>query len=270
MKWRRLAEQAARLQAIAWPRVGRKAPAAGDGEARPFRHDDWQVLVTRFASGDGVDYRNFARVQRLLEGYLGRIARARPDLWSIPSEALAFYLNAYNAIAIHQVIQHYPVGSLPEIPLAFARPYPVGRELLSLNTLLHAKIRAFGDPRVHAAVVPAARSAPRLRAFTSTELDQELDVAMRALLADPVRGPRGADEGQPVQLSPIFHCFAGDFAAPDRMPDLVMNMRGYLRPEIALPYLRPYIPPAVVDHLKRPGTRMTWLPYDWSLNDNRQ
>ncbi len=267
MKWRRLAEQAALGQAIAWPGAGRKAPAANGGEVRPFRHDDWQTLVAHFTGDDGVDYRNFARVRRLLEGYLGRIARARPDLWSIPSERLALYLNAYNAIAIHQVIQYYPVGSLREIPLAFARPYPVGRELLTLNTLLHAKIRAFGDPRVHAAVVPAARSAPRLRAYTAAELDRELDVSVRALLADPIGGLRGTDEGQPVQLSPIFRWFAGDFAAPGRIPDLVMNMRGYLRPEIALPYLRPYMPPAVVDHLKRPGTRMTWLPYDWSLND---
>ena len=268
MKSGTLAAQAARLQAIAWARARPQAPTPEESEARPpFRHDDWQALVGRFATDDGVDYHNFARVRRLLEGYLSRVSQTRPELWISAGERLALYLNAYNAIAIHQVLLHYPVGSLRDVPLAFARPYPVGRELHTLNTLLHAKIRAFGDPRVHAAVVPAARSAPRLRAYSPVDLDQELDIQLRALLADPARGLHSTDSEQRLDLSPIFRWFAGDFAAPERMPDLAVSIRGYLRPWIALPYLRPYMPPDLAKQGDAEAVRIKWLPFDWRLND---
>ena len=124
------------------------------------------------------------------------------------------------------MLLHYPIASFRDIPAAFARPYPVGRENLSLHELLHARIRAFGDPRVHAAIVPAAVSAPKLRAYTGPGLQSELDRQMCDFLGGVVHSPRA---GQPLVVFPrIVRWFAGDFPAPARMPCVHMLGRGQL------------------------------------------
>ena len=233
-----------------------------------FRHHDWRALLTRFVQDGRVDYANFVRVRRLLEAYLERVSDARPDELADADEQLAFYLNAFNAIVVHQVLLHYPIASFRDIPAAFARPYPVGRENVSLHELLHAKIRAYGDPRVHAAVVPAALSAPKLRPYTGAGLQGELQEQMRSLLADPARGLRVEQSTRTVVLPRLFRWFAGDFAAPSRMPSLTLALRGLVRPSIAIPFLQPYVAPSVSELLRDPGTRLRFLPYNWALNED--
>ncbi len=238
--------------------------------SRPFRHDDFKALVTRFAPTGRVDYANFRRVRRLLEAYLSRVSRAQPEEWAIPAERLAFYLNVYNAIAIHQVLLSYPIRSIRDIPAAFCRPYPVGRELHTLHTLMHAKIRAFGDPRVHAAIVPAAISAPPLAVYTALDLDASLNAQMRALLDDRGCGLQLDEEVGVVALNRVFYWFAGDFGAPERMPSVAMLARGMVNPGIVLDDLCTYLPDGLAGILGRRRLRLKWLPYDWALNLERR
>ena len=246
------------------PRIAPRGAPVGAGK---FKHHDWSAFVARFAREGRVDYRNFRRVRRLLEEYLSRVSDARPDEFDYADEQLAFYLNAFNAITIYQVLQHYPVASIRDTPAAFARPFPVGPENLSLHELYHARIRAFGDPRVHAAVVPAAWSAPRLRAYSANGLQQELDEQMRELLADPSRGLRAAPHARTIALDRMFRWFAGDFAAPARMPSVGMTMRGLLQPTIGVPFLGRYLPERMDALLAETGGAIEWLTYDWRLND---
>ena len=233
-------------------------PSTGGG----FKQQDWSAFVTRFAGENGVDYPGFQRVQRLLRELLSRLSDARPDEWEYADEQLAFYLNAFNAIAIYEVLRRYPVNSIRDIPAAFARPYPVGPENLSLHQLLHSKIRAFHDPRVHAAIVPATASAPCLRAYTGSGLQQELDEQMRALLSPPAQR-RSPTHG--FAISRVFQWYAGDFAAPDHMPSLPMLLRGRSRPSLAVPYLRRYADPELRQAFDT--GKLGYLRYDWRLND---
>ncbi len=243
-------------------------PPVPTAEGRQFRHEDWITLVNRFTVQGGVDYSTFLRVRRVLESYLDRLSEARVEQLRDADEQLALYINAYNALVVYQVLLHYPVGSLRDIPTAFTRPFPVGRENLSLHQLLHARIRRFGDPRVHAAVVPAAQSAPLLRGYTGGGLQAELDEQMRSLMADKQRGLWLDSASRRVFLSQTFRRFAGDFAAGDRMPSFSSLVAGWLRPASALPALRPYLPDAVCEMLEAPGTRLAFLPYVWSLNES--
>jgi hypothetical protein len=197
---------------------------------------------------------------------LSRLSRAHPEAWAEIDEQLAFYLNAYNAIAIHQVLLAYPVRSMRDIPAAFSRPYPVGHELHTLHTLLHSKIRAFGDPRVHAAVVPAAMSGPTLKAYSGADLDRALDAQLREMLADSAYGLRIDREKHRLALNSIFRWFAGDFAAPQKMPSVTMLARGLVNPAIVLARLRPYLPAAAADLLDQPQTQLNWLPFSRGLN----
>lgn len=241
------------------PVVGKSgAPATSGG----FKQQDWSAFVTRFAGDNGVDYHGFQRVQRLLRELLSRLSDARPDEWEHADEQLAFYLNAYNAIAIYEVLRHYPVNSVRDIPAAFARPYPVGPENLSLHQLLHTKIRAFHDPRVHAAIVPATASAPHLRAYTGSGLQQELDEQIRALLKTSAQAGSSTPR---LAISRVFQWYAGDFAAPERMPNLRMLLHGRARPSLAMPYLRSYTNADLRQTFE--AGNIGYLPYDWRLND---
>ena len=249
-------------------RPPRIAPGGGTAAPSRFRHHDWIALTVRFVQDGNVDYVNLTRVRRLLEAHLDRMSEARPDDFEHRDQQLAFYINAYNAIAVHQVVRHYPVTSLRDIPASFARPYPVGRENLSLHELLHAKIRAFGDPRAHAAVVPAAASAPPLRTYAAEHLRQELDDQLRSLLNDPMRGLRVESTTRTLWLSRIFLWYAGDFSAPGQRPGPAAMLSSRLRPALALDFLRPYMPAEAITLLDDRRHRIRFLPYDWRLNSS--
>lgn len=138
------------------PHIG---PLYGGTGAGRFGHSEWSALLGRFVRNGAVEYPTFRRVQRLVSEYLRRLAQVDPETFIDADDQLALYLNAYNAIAVHQVLQHDPIRSIREIPGAFLRPYPIGRRNLSLHTLHATILRAFGDPRIHAAINPAARGA---------------------------------------------------------------------------------------------------------------
>lgn len=244
----------------------RHRPRRGGEETPPdeFRHEDWNALANRFASDEGVDYRTFRRVVRLLEEYIYRLSQGRPELFNEPTQQLVFYLNAFNALAVYTVLQNDPVASLQQIPHAWTRPWPVGRENLSLSSLLHSKLRTFGDPRIHAALVPAARSAARLRGYHAATLDTELDRAMNEYLATAV--PETPERPCLILPQP-FRSFAGDFIAPEDMPSWTRRIQGYLAPAGLRPLLRKYLTAEAAAILDDPAASIRFAPYDWALND---
>lgn len=265
--WPAIADHAAHIVARTVPLPQRAVNRPAPANAATFLPYDWQALIARFSFEGRIDYATFTRVRRILEVHLDRISEARPDLFVSDDERLAFYLNAYNAIAVYQVLLHYPVRSIRTIPGAFTRPFPVGHENHSLYTLLHLRIRSFGDPRVHAAVVPAAVSAPRLRVFTAASLQQELDDQLRDFLADTRRGLRSMPDGKGVVLNPIFRTYAGDFIRPSFKPDLPGLLRGWREPRRVLDALSAYAPPAMQSLMTHRDSCVAFLTYDWSLND---
>lgn len=265
--WPAVADDAAHFVARSIPLRQRAVTRPAPANATTFLPYDWQALVTRFSFEDRIDYATFTRVRRILEVHLDRLSEARQDLLESDDERLALYLNAYNVIAVYQILLHYPVRSIRAIPGAFTRPFPVGHENHSLYTLLHSRIRTFGDPRVHAAVVPAAASAPRLRAYTAAALQQELDEQLRAFLADARRGLRPMPDGKGVVLNPIFRTHASDFITPGTVSDLPGVLIGWIEPQRVLSALSVYAPPALQPLMTRRDARVGFLTYDWGLND---
>lgn len=255
--------------ATIWGQSPRIAPLRSGGGTGRFEHGEWTALLRRFVDPSGtVDYQTFQRVGRLVEVYLGRLARAEPDNFADADDQLAFYLNAYNAIVVHQVLLHYPVNSIRQIVFAFVRPYPVGRRNLSLH-LLHANLlRSFGDPRIHAAIAMAARSGAKLRSFSGTNLQTELDMALRQLLADKVYGVRYDAAINRLYLPPMLRWFAGDFLAPHAMPKPWHLVHGLINPDPLASVLAPYLPPALA-MVQTQQPQVKALPFDWTLNDRR-
>lgn len=244
------------------PRIGPLRDGAGAGR---FQHSEWSALLGRFVRDGRVEYDQLLRVRRLVEAYLSRLAEIDPETFIDADDQLACYLNAYNAIAIHQVLRHYPISSIRAIPQAFARPYPIGRRNESLHTLHGGVLRAFGDPRIHVAICAAAMGSPTPAAFTGADLQRALDGALRRFLADPERGARYEAATNTVYLSAIFRVFGGDFLRPDLMPRLRGLIVGWSRPRALLAALQPYVPPPIAAALPARPT-LAFLPFRWELN----
>ena len=240
-------------------------PARAGGDM-PLQYREWEPLVTRFAHEGGIDYATFVRVRRIFEAHLDRLSDARPAEWDDRDAQLAFYINAYNAIVIHQVLLQYPIGSIRDIGTAFARPYAVGPEDLTLHQLFHGKIRAFGDPRIHAAVVPATRGGPSLRAYTTPGLQQELDEQLRTYLR---RTTTANVQGQTVYLTlpSVVRWYAQDFTPSGHTSKVRRFLRAQVDPASVLPYITPYLPADIRASLQGRKPRLTFRTYDWSLND---
>ena len=262
----RLAHWASLFIAHLEPQPPRYVVPPREGGQAPLHYREWEPLVTRFATDKGVDYGTFQRVRRLLEAHLDRLSDARPASWNDPDAQLAFYLNAFNAITIHQVLLHYPISSVRDIGVVFSRPYPVGPENLTLHQLLHAKIRAFGDPRVHAAVVPAARGGPSLRTYTTDGLQQELDEQLSSYLKSTTTANV---QGSVVYLTlpAVVRWYAQDFAAPGQPHTLMGFIRSQLNPTTTLPYLTPFLPEDVRAALHERRLILSFRTYDWTLNE---
>jgi hypothetical protein len=187
------------------------------------------------------------------------LAASDPSALTTRSARLAFWINAYNVLAIDLVTRNWPVASIRDIG-SFLRPVwkreagRIGGRAYSLDEIEHGILRPLGEPRIHAAIVCASVSCPSLARtpYRATELDAQLDASLARWLADPRKGSR-LDAGAGVlRLSAIFQWFADDFDAAGGV----------------LPYLTPHLPEATRRWLAAHGGKaeLAYFAYDWSLN----
>ena len=239
------------------------APLAGAGAAGAcLDREAWgRVLSAHTAqvkdvAGVRVDYaalRHSADWSRVLAS----LVACRPEELRTRKQRLAFWIDAYNALAIDVVVRHYPLKSIRDVgsllrPVWKREAGTIGGRAYSLDEIEHAILRPLGEPRIHAAIVCASLSCPPLRRepFHPDRLEAQLDDQLRAFLADPRKGARL--EGDTLWLSRIFDWFADDFAAAGGV----------------LAFVRPHLPSEIRERLPA-APRLRFLDYDWGLNDLR-
>lgn len=170
-----------------------------------------------------------------------------------PNEKKALLINAYNAFTIQWMVQNYPIKSIwsTDAPFTAAR-HKLGGKMVSLNGI-ESELRAMGDPRIHAALVCAARSCPPLRreAYIANRLDEQLDDNVREWLANPALNRFDPQQGR-AEVSSIFKWYRKDF---DAYPG---GLKGFLRK---------YAPRQVMAELGDKTLQISFLAYDWGLND---
>ena len=129
-------------------------------------------------------------------------------------ERKAFYVNAYNLLTIYQVVQHYPVSSPMDIPGFFDEiQHEVAGETFTLNELEKGRLfTQYFDPRLHFALVCAAKSCPALASFAyqADQLDQQLDKITQKTLNDSAFIHLRPGEKE-VAISKIFEWYRKDF-----------------------------------------------------------
>lgn len=224
----------------------------------PVSHEIWDALLKKHVRPDGfVDYKGFVKDSVQLNKYLALLSSAHPQPSWGKEEQMAYWINAYNAFTVKLVVDHYPVASIKDIKrgIPFVNTVwdikfiQIGGQAYDLNNIEHGILRKdFKDARIHAAVNCASYSCPRLRAeaFVAGKLDSQLEDAMRTFVNDPLRNRVSADK---AEISQIFSWFSGDFKSD--AGDIRNFINRYAKVKL------------------KPGGELSYLEYDWKLNDAR-
>lgn len=191
---------------------------------------------------------------------LADFAGVRPEMLQTDPERIAFWVNAYNLLAIKAVVDRYPVQSIKDggsflQSIWKKKVGTVAGQAHALDDIEHGILRArFREPRVHMAIVCASLSCPdlRLEPYTAARLDAQLEDATRRFLHNETKGVRPGADGRGAQVSSIFKWFAEDFGGAEGV----------------VAFIRAKVEPALARRLAGLDRRgLSYLPYDWSLND---
>lgn len=210
----------------------------------------WDALLKEFVSDQHlVDYARLQRDGRTrLNDYIAILGQ--PGIQPLsPNEKKALLINAYNAFTVEWILRNYPTVSIWSTPVPFTKDrHRLGGKMVSLDEI-ESQLRAMGDPRVHAALVCAARSCPPLRreAYVAERLEEQLDDNVREWLANPSLNRFYPSEGR-AEISPIFKWYRQDFD----------GLEGFLRK---------HAPRQVIAELGNRRLEISFLNYDWGLND---
>jgi rSAM/selenodomain-associated transferase 2 len=235
-------------------------PGLSDGSLAAHAFDHSHALYAEALGAhvrDGrVDYAALKAAPARLDAYLdGLAAVSAEEFRGWPrAERLAYLLNLYNAQTLRLVLDHHPVKSIKDIGGFLKGPWdqPVVRLFggkVTLDHLEHEVIRPrYKEPRIHFALVCAAKGCPPLRGtpYDARTLEADLEDQLRRFLEDRDKNRRDA-ASRTLHLSPIFDWYESDFAE---------------NAGSVAAYLAPYFPGS-------DGFRIRYTRYDWSLNDVR-
>lgn len=179
-----------------------------------------------------------------LDRYVQQLAAPWPKLETNARKAAL--INAYNSLTVRWMVQNYPVESIWRTKKPFTEPrHTIDGKRVSLDNI-ESELRAM-DPRVHGALVCAARSCPPLRRepYRAAAVDRQLDDNLREWLAMPDRNRFDAATGV-AHVSKIFNWYQQDFTRLGGVPGVLSK----------------YGPPAAAKISK-----IEYQPYHWGLND---
>jgi|SRR5450830_219511 hypothetical protein len=221
---------------------GSLAPAAWAG-----------VLSTYVDEKGAVDFRGLSANAKGLEVWVRYVADTspenHPELFPTPQSRLAYYLNAYNALAMYAVIHTGKPGSFEKVNArSLCRAtLEIGHRWMSLYELEDRVIRPMGEPRVHFALNCMARGCPRLprEPFEAARLEGQLDSQAREFFADS-RNVQVLTGRRVVRFSAILQLHTGDFLK--KSPSLIDYANTHRTEKIPADF------------------KVEFFPFDWTLN----
>lgn len=209
-----------------------------------------QVLAAHVDAQGRIDYASIRDDRATLDRYVGTLAllspASHPDHFPTRDHALAYWINAYNALAITGVIDRPGLDSVGnhKFDFFYATRYRLGGARVHLYKLENGIIRAeFDEPRIHWALNCQSAGCPRMLAevFRPETLDEQLAEVATEFVTTPSK-VRLADDGF-AELSEIFKWYDDDFEAMGG-PVAAANAWGASLPDQA---------------------DVRWIPYDWTL-----
>jgi len=251
----RLAAPGADLHDSVWTQHSETSQTSPD-------HARWADFLKRYLkpaedSVNRLDHGAVAPADRAaLDRYIADLEAIDPRRLA-SADALAYWINLYNAATVALVLDHHPVTSIRDIGAGLLEPGPWDRPVatvlghsLTLNEIEHGIIRpVWNEPRIHYAVNCAAIGCPDLapEPYEGARIEAQLAQAERRFVNDP-RGVRR--EGNALVLSSIWLWYRDDFAADEAG---------------LLAYLRGIATGRAADALAAPAAQVRY-EYDWRLN----
>ena len=228
---------------------------------------------------DGLVYYAALKVNRVpLDRFVSGISDEPAGFAAWSADAVkAFWLNAYNALVLETVVDHYPIrGQAPEYPAnsirqitgAFeGRSHRVAGRTLTLDVIESEVLASFGDPRLFLALGRGAVGSGRLRseAYTAADLEEQLEAVVKeyATLPQYVRLDRLAEE---VRVSAVFGWHASVFAEAYGDRGWTESGRAPIERAI-LTMIEPKLFPSERTFLAANGFTIRYQDFDWRLND---
>ncbi len=233
---------------------------SGLGQQKAIDHTTWSQLLKKHINAKGMlNYKGMQADMPKFNEYLAMLSANEPNKkWSV-NERLSFWINAYNAFTVKLILDYYEGGKLKSIKdIGTIIPIPkindgwskkfikIGSKTLSLNNIEHDIIRKqFAEPRIHAALVCAAKSCPPLRneAYLASQLHAQLNDQMTDFINDPTKNNIKSNS---AIISSIFNWYGSDFTKTKPLAD----------------WLNIYSKTKMVESAK-----ISFADYDWALND---
>ena len=210
-------------------------------------HSKWDFQLKKYVSENGVvNYKKWLNQIEDLKSYIQILRKYIPNENWTNKELLSYWINAYNAFTIKLIINNYPISSIKDIENPWDIEFiNLGDKTFSLNEIEHEILRKMNDPRIHFGIVCASVSCPKLQhaAFEVSNLDGQLDIAIKEFLADPSRNNLSKNA---IQLYKIFKWFAKDFKNEGSLID----------------FLNKYSEITISQNAKK-----SFKNYDWNLNE---
>ena len=225
-------------------------------------HSDFDALLKKYVDSNGdVNYSAWKKDdQDTLASYLESLSQADPNKRASKAHKLAFWINAYNALTIHGILEKYPTSTIRNHTAKLFGyniwkdlKVTVGDDAYSLDQIEHEILRKMDEPRIHFAIVCASHSCPKLlnEAFDAHVLEEQLSQNAIDFFANP---ENFLLDGDKVKLSSILDWFGEDFG--DNTSKILKSIEKYLPKDDA-----GIIKAAEYD------LKVSFLPYSWKLND---
>lgn len=261
-----------------------------------FSYNAYAATLKAYVDANGmVDYKGLKDDHKKLDEFLLAMARVDKDTYDERTKEakIAFWINAYNALTLKAIIDHYPIkaglisglaypkNSIRQIPGVWKKiQWLVVREKLTLDQIEHAILRgkrdekfkkkfgSFNEPRIHVALVCAAMGCPELRRepYLGEKLDDQLDEQSRIFVNNPKKFRIDRDAGK-VHLSSIFKWFGDDFVKTYKPEE---GFGDHSKAERAvLHYASKYLSEDEAAYLRKGDFSIEYLDYDWSLNEQQ-
>ena len=251
-------------------------PAAPQVE--PFHRPYDQLLDVNVRDGL-VYYRALKSERGRLDRYVAslNVPQAAYDKWS-RDEKLAFWLNAYNAIVLQTVVNHYPVRgrdsgypatSIRQIPGAFERAkHRLAGKTLTLDEIEKTVLPEFKDPRAYLALGRGSIGGGRLRseAYTAARLEQQLSAVRAEFVND--RNMLKIDRlTNQISVTPIISWREAEFAAAyDTGAQGPFAQRSPIERAV-LSFVLPHLLRLEREFVEKNAFKMAFHELDWRLND---
>jgi hypothetical protein len=245
--------------------------------AQPRGGKTYDEILDLYVRDGFVYYRALKAERARLEAFVASLASVQIE--SVPrEEQFAFWLNAYNAIVLQTVVDHYPIPqrtslypphSIRQIPGAFERiQHRVGGRSLTLDQIEQTVLPTFKDPRAYLALGRGSAGGGRLRseAFAADRLEAQLKAVADECVtrAECVQVDRAANK---LTVSAIFSWREKEFIAAyaDKAPGAFSARSPVERAVLA--FVEPKLLTTEHEFVEKNQFQLAYRPFDWSLND---